>query len=690
MEKAVRGAMDPGMTATTKVMPHSATTRLTSKQQPVSAAQIWLLLRRLMVLVAAGLYVQVSIHGGIQTLQELHGVMDHSITYQPETSALIAPYAGTSRIGDSKLIKDIGGPAPRNDTIYLLSSSSISNVSCVKTPKYDAWMYGNQFLRAQYAELARDTSYNITLFKTSELIAPVVDCSSHMLTSGTSMYMRVYYLLRDKTDPSLVSLVTYSHSIQDYRFPDQYQTGVAGVVVLSVVTDMRFSEVDAYYYAMTLGYPFRKASYSAYELRNETADGYRVFESILPVGSTDVTRVIYTSWRRGMYNNNAETEQFNVRNLNWLYRTDPIKAMGEWEWSGVSVVKDSWTWMHVMHFVFAADMLFNLMVLMLVIYRNMRKGKFWIGDAFISFSRSVMFRGVLVLLGWYLNGFWTLMEFCIQDGKIVSNPPKMFIYGEIMHADLMVIFLSLAGLLGFVVRERIDPALSVFLFECCYHNRHTITRLFPTILQTVADHSIEDVNEGLMPVPAKLASITPMRFRTTHPIRSQPPLFVLACLSPILLTFCLLLVYAPLRKIHRHFFPDRMVQLSRGTNMSTESEAILAWKQTLTMFEVATGAALQNRVGLVSDYDNCVYIKGLKFASADGIYCNGYVVANSKWLMRTSDLPLILGMVVTRVRFADVYVYEVDTYTVQKNARLFYPEMMTFTELFQLNTMILA
>lgn len=60
------------------------------------------------------------------------------------------------------------------------------------------------------------------------------------------------------------------------------------------------------------------------------------------------------------------------------------------------------------------------------------------------------------------------------------------------------------------------------------------------------------------------------------------------------------------------------------------------------MFEVATGVQLQNHFGVLSDYDNYLYVRGVKFATSDGIYSSGFVVVNAKFVLQTKDLRSVL------------------------------------------------
>ncbi|GAB9477697.1 hypothetical protein Gpo141_00014824, partial [Globisporangium polare] len=123
-----------------------------------------------------------------------------------------------------------------------------------------------------------------------------------------------------------------------------------------------------------------------------------------------------------------------------------------------------------------------------------------------------------------------------------------------------------------------------------------------------------------------------------------------------------------------------------SANSAKESDST---RSRLTQFEFATGVALRDRFGVVSDYDNYVYIKGMKFASADGIYTSGFVIANGKFLIGTDDLKIIWAIKLTRIRFQNVYVYEVEGNSVKQTARLVYPETISFGDILQLNLKVL-
>ncbi|GMF17805.1 unnamed protein product [Phytophthora lilii] len=102
----------------------------------------------------------------------------------------------------------------------------------------------------------------------------------------------------------------------------------------------------------------------------------------------------------------------------------------------------------------------------------------------------------------------------------------------------------------------------------------------------------------------------------------------------------------------------------------------------LTSFEVATGAALTKRFGVISGYDNYVMHDNQLIATIDAVYGNGFLVANGKFLIGTQDLLPLIIMKLTRVRFTNIFVYEIiEKSAVKETAQLVYPTTIPWFDL---------
>lgn len=202
----------------------------------------------------------------------------------------------------------------------------------------------------------------------------------------------------------------------------------------------------------------------------------------------------------------------------------------------------------------------------------------------------------------------------------------------------------------------------------------------------------DDYYLGLKGMAALKAKSTPFRFWTTHALPNSIKPHLLRCLTPVLQTVVVHIVYVLLRKLYHRFRPDVYKKLvgSHLTDMSQGGEVRNAHLRSLTEFEIATGAPLQNSMGIVADYDTCRFIKGLKYASPDGIYSSGFVIANGRFLVATSDLWSILVMKITHWRFRNIHVFEVNEFTVKRTARLLYPQTIAWTDLLNLQLSVLS
>ncbi|KAG3112755.1 hypothetical protein PI124_g6223 [Phytophthora idaei] len=667
---------------------------LKSKKKRITKAQLVNLIRRIMGIGAALMCLTNYLRATIVTFQVLGGSPVDSRSFGAMESELILGYLGDGLIRDSPLVKNIlnGDTTPRDYALFLENETTTSTEKCA-AELFDADIYSSNFLRGNFESVITRGSYNLTQLADLELVVPVIDCTSPALIEADPSLLRVFNVVRHKSDPTNIQLVTTSVSIQDYRIPEANRMGPAIVTALFAVSDMKATKLDQHI-IIGLDYAFtHEPLYEVYTLERLSTDGYWNLTSIPESIVLNPVKTVLTARRRGFYLG-AESEQSNVRNLVWnLEKTSPARAISRWEWRGQPLILDSWAWVHGIHLVFSVQTIFSLSVLALIVYRNVRDGKVWIGDSFASLSNStLMVRGLLVFVSWYVNGEWTLLEFCISNANDLTGTQLVPIHSEIVHADLMVMFLSLFGLVGHIFKERIDPTVGVFLYEAIHDNRQPIVKMAPAVFKTVRTYSDKEYRLGIASVTGLQREMSPMRLWTTDKLTSVDNQFIVASFYPKYILMGTLISFVVARKIYKKIFPDPLAPslTGRSADRSTNERAAMAQKGNLTNFEISTGAELQARYGLISDYKNYVFFKGLKFASPDGVYCSGYVVVNGKYLVATEDLLTIAMIKAIQTRFINVYAYEVDGYTVQRTARLMYPNTFSWNDLFHLNINILA
>uniref|UniRef100_K3WYV5 Uncharacterized protein n=1 Tax=Globisporangium ultimum (strain ATCC 200006 / CBS 805.95 / DAOM BR144) TaxID=431595 RepID=K3WYV5_GLOUD len=518
---------------------------------------------------------------------------------------------------------------------------------------------------------------------------PIVDCTFTPIVHEDDTFSRIFYLIRRKDNPEDVYIVTASLSTQSYEIIGLYQEGAAAILSFSFINDTRATNVS-HFFAIALGYPYTDLpNFEVYQHAGETSDGKLRFFHVPINASLDSEKEVQTAMRRGFYLKEANA-QSNIKNMHYELADDPITVMSVWDWRGSTVLRDSWAWVHCIHILFAISTVFNLLILFLLIARNLMCGRIWIGDAFASVSNTLSYRGALVLISWYFNEYWSLLELCFAAQYEVASIQPIIMYPEISHADFLTLYLCSVDILGYICKERIDPAFAILVFECGFQLRVDLSSSMPgPVKQYLTNVVNTNFAGGMALINTILPEVTPLRFWDAHRLSGPDFSFILASVSPNqCITFTCAVGYIIARKLYRRYHPVE-VRRARVATYQSGTEETLSQKRTLTLFEIATGAELQNRFGVISDYDNFVYFKGLKFASADGIYCNGFVIANGKFLIATEDIAVIIVMKLLNVRLRNVYTYEVDGSKLKQTAQLVYPKTISWTDLRRLNLSIL-
>ncbi|CEG43003.1 uncharacterized protein PHALS_13229 [Plasmopara halstedii] len=604
----------------------------------------------------------------------------------PVASPLIAAYAGIGIIRNSPLVVDLLGNStePRAKTLFLETRSRTSFNQCTAVVEGDnVNVYKDVYLRWIFDNLQSMTAYNISLLYKVELVVPVVDCQLDVIGSGGAALARVNYLVRYKNETNRMLLLPASLAIQDYSIAEQYEQGSALLLTFSIVEDMASNGPVSHYYTIALDYPYEyKPSFEACLFYDHTSDGYWSLETIPRDPFMRPPKPLISARQLGFYID-KETSQANQINFYWDPADDPASALTFWNWHGDTVVRDNWAWVHIIHLAFAIDVMFQLVLLLFLVYRSILQRHLWIGDAFAPISNALLYRGIYVLIANELNGFWTLTDFSLALADSIGENPTVKNHPGLVHADMLTIYLNIVCVFSYLVRERVDPLLAVICFEVGFNFRESMTKIFPALHKVLRDYSDLEVTHG--PVAVNEYKLSPMRLWTLHAVPSNRWLLIIATFIVIFSTILIIVLYVIVRKLMRHYsvtsqissrsVDSKSLNKSRPTHNDSEPRELM-------QFETATGSVLKNRFGILSKYKNYMYIKSRRFASGDAIYCNGFVVANDKFVIATEDLMSLLIMKIARARFTNIYVYTITAGTgVNQTARLVYPSTISWHDL---------
>lgn len=664
------------------------------KFKKVTLSQLWRLFYRLVVLVAALSYVGISFIAVADTRGLLLEQIGPYFSTGRFASRALEYQIGTTTMRASPLVVSFleNDTTPRDGTIYLESSGPSFEMCKTMTTSAHA-IYADESLRTLYASIARDAAYNLTFVaaNVTELIAPIVTCDVHFVISGFESVGVFNFLVRKIAMPDNVYIMTVNLANQIYKINLQKEVGPAGAATLTFINDLHPSNKVTCYFIVALGYPYEELNFRVYTLTGLSDRGSWIFTGIPNGDPTDLSKIVRVGTRSGFYIK-TDTTQANIFTERWLVSTIPIEAILSPEWISRPYMYDAWAWVHYIQLIFGIDLVANLVVLVTVSYRNLLAGKLWIGDGFLAVSSRATLKGVLVLLSWYFGEFWSLLEFCIFTTNETVEMTHMAIYTSIIYADLLTIYFTICGLLGRIFRERIDPIVAMVSFHAGFTYRVAIFHWFPSVFKTVGAFSSKFYFSGMQARIEGQAKVSPMRFWVPHSVFPVPTSVIASILMPIFSTLIFVLLFVVAKKAYRRSHPDplHIVRITGNTALSEDEAAMRERLSVLTIFEIATGAQLANSFGLLAEYDNCIFIKGMKFATPDGIYSSGFVIVSQKYLIQTNDVWKILFMKLIRVRYTNIYMYEVNGSTVEQRARLVYPDTLKLVDLVNLNTNILS
>lgn len=659
-------------------------------------------LLRLLAIAAVVVYIVVCVMAVNASITILRGSESHTLEPDDYPCNLIAGYAGSSTLDKSPLVHDILGgdtSTDRVDAIFLESEDTHSFDGCTQVSTFNSELYSPTYLRFLFDQMKRQLAYNVSDFTDLELVVPVVDCTSRILVIDDATSSRVYFLVRRASARSTLLLLSTSMSIQNYFISSQFRRGSALLTSIAFISDMSASKVD-YTFALALNYPYEAIpKFIACEVITVTSEGFWHLRTV-PVNPLVNSRAdVLTAWLAGFYIDDPQS-QSNVKNNYWeLYTEDPVTEVSLWRWRAETVLRDSWAWAHCIHAIFAFYTAFQLGVLFFVMGRRFRSGHVWVGDAFSSISGALLYRGVLVLIANQLNGFYTWTEYALAIGYPIAEVPDTIMYRpELLFPDLLTIYLNVTSIVSYVFKERIEPLLAFGSFVAGFYFRTDQAKFFAVFRDVLVAFADVNYDLGNAQVGEAFERLSPFRLRTvSHVDMSTRGGAMLAAITSIITGLIYVGIFIIARKGYR---VARKRQGSRTDSYRRPSgNGVRRWsertsgqeKPQLTLFESATGAALQKRFGIISSYDNYIELNERRFATADAVYSNGFLVANRKFLVATGDLLSILLIKTTHVRFKNVFVYELtEGDTTKQTARLLYPQTIQWSDLLQLDICDLA
>jgi hypothetical protein len=173
-------------------------------------------------------------------------------------------------------------------------------------PLFNSDIYNFPFLANGYQGIVASTNYSITVLQGMELVLIVADCTFRQIKVGDPSVVRVFNLVRSRSDPSDLYLVTMSLNVQEYQVHELNKKGPALVGMLTRVHDMQTEAVETFYMVAPT-YPFQRSpGFEMYELVGVTDESYLKLRSIPKDPLKQPVKNLITARQRGFYDGDSK------------------------------------------------------------------------------------------------------------------------------------------------------------------------------------------------------------------------------------------------------------------------------------------------------------------------------------------------------------------------------------------------
>ncbi|GAB9476967.1 hypothetical protein Gpo141_00014026 [Globisporangium polare] len=299
-------------------------------QQKISLEQLVRALRRLLVVAATAVYIQISISACMQSVELLHISMTPPMDYYSYDSVMLAKAAGSTTIRESPLVMDIlgGNTSPRNGSLFIEEDLAHYSDGCVSANA--SVIYTDEFQRRVFAALVSSLTYNLTYLdpRETELVMPVIDCTLTALAINDPTAPRFFFLMRKVKDPDDVYVFTVTIGVQGFQVAKQKTSGPVAISTITFINDMRATDIE-HSFAVVLGLPFKDLVLQRYEYYGLTDEGFWLLKSVPEDPKTEASKIISTTCPTGSYIS-SEKEQSTVVYLNWRLQQDPKEVLTHW------------------------------------------------------------------------------------------------------------------------------------------------------------------------------------------------------------------------------------------------------------------------------------------------------------------------------------------------------------------------
>ncbi|OQR88243.1 hypothetical protein ACHHYP_07027 [Achlya hypogyna] len=409
------------------------------------------------------------------------------------------------------------------------------------------------------------------------------------------------------------------------------------------------------------GFPFNNATFDEVYINDTTATG--AWDTF--VMSTQLEMIL--QGYGGMYRG-SQNEQANYNTFVWHLSPNHLEAIYYFNYQGVGRIKNSWAWGEALVSGYLSFTIVASTIMACIISKNMYSAtsEWWTPDLSPSIGSGVVFRGIMTILAWWIDGWWALQEWSYNQGNKRNNLLDMYVLTDSVKSDCLSLFLAGSALVASAFRLRVNPAVPVIIFIVVHSQRTAIVGALGFILHRANVDLI--ANQMLNVVRSDSPGLDMWMWHETLDFNAT---VVCNEMSWLFLALIIFGFYCFLARTSAARTPQQPVESAQPRTATFETggtgaaPTLSGPMNALTCFEASTGEYLRRKFGLMTGHESYRVVKGgvlplevlyvcvgIRYASPSGIWTSGWVIVDNRFLFRTDDIMKVFFNIIL---FHDIF-----------------------------------
>ncbi|CAK4078534.1 unnamed protein product [Aphanomyces euteiches] len=333
--------------------------------------------------------------------------------------------------------------------------------------------------------------------------------------------------------------------------------------------------------------------------------------------------------------------------------------------------KDAWAWVQgLVILTIGVRVGFTIVVALSIAFTTSKStAAAHLPDVFPTIKRHIHVRSFLLVLAFVCDGFWSIHEWALTVGFIRYNLLPLFVLGENIRSDLLMLFLVWTDGVASALRVGIWPAITVVAYILCYTHSSAIVAALSS--QQVEDATAEYFNQAYIANTIAYASFGMNEWNQYVLPPEEPPLWLVArefvwFIAPCIGIAGLLVVYklalVAMAKLGGERYRVHTADDAENFKVSVAEMAAMRGVPSVFLDNfIPERHGIPTKGLLTLPPPRFLFSKDAFQMPKTLLWSSGWLILDHKFVVYADDLPRIVASVLTGISFGQAYCCSIRT-----------------------------